>query len=573
MKQKIVSYIIILLIGLFLGYLFFGSNNNSTSNQKSDSTESTGSWTCSMHPKVQSEGEGKCPLCAMDLVYVSNQNTTLSQSQFKMSEEAIALANIETFTIGSNVDENSSTTLSGKIITNTKTDGIQTSIFTGRIEKLYTNYVGKKVYKGQKIGVIYSPELIPAQDEFLNSVKYRKTHERLFIAARNSDGLWKVPDALIDSIISTGKTIETFPIYADVSGTITEVIAREGDFYKEGDAIFKTSDLRKVWAVFDCYESQLNDLKVGDDIQVSVKGLSQNLIKAKIDFIEPIMDELSRTVNIRVVLDNKNGTLKPGMFVTAQLDTKKSNNQLINIPKSAVLWTGTRSVVYVKPYKNQPIFEMTEVTLGNRIGDYYEVLDGVSNGDIVVANGAFTVDATAELGGKKSMMSMSKNEPMMIRHNDEKDLKEKVTTFNLSAQSEGDFRALLKYYIDLKDALIKSDFAGSSKATKVFDDEVKKLLSLAKNDDKALHTIKRNLNKISNAKTLENQRKAFKPLSDYLISIFSQIKTLDSKVFVQHCDCVDDFTGGSWLSLDSKVLNPYFGDAMLNCGRVEKVYE
>ena len=573
MKQKIVSYIIILLIGLFLGYLFFGSNNDSTSNQTNESTANTGSWTCSMHPKVQSEIEGKCPLCAMDLVYVSAQNSTFSQSQFKMSEDAIALANIETFTIGSNVNENSSTTLSGKISTNTKTDGIQTSIFTGRIEKLYTNYVGQKVYKGQKIGMIYSPELIPAQDEFLNSVKYRKTHERLFTAARNSDGLWKVPDALIDSIISTGKTIETFPIYADVSGTITEVMAREGDFYKEGDAIFKTSDLRKVWAIFDCYENQLNGLKKGDDIQVYVKGLSQKLIKAKIDFIEPIMDELSRTINIRVVLDNREGTLKPGMFVTAQLGSKSSNKNSINIPKSAVLWTGKRSVVYVKPFENESVFEMAEVRLGKGIGDYYEVLEGVSEGDIIVTQGAFTVDATAELGGKKSMMSMSKNAPMMNRHNDEKDLKGKATAFHLSAQSENHFRALLKYYIDLKDALIKSDFTRAGIKAKVFDDEIKKLLKSTKNEGKELHVIKRNLNNISNAKTLKSQRKAFKPLSDYLISIFSQIKSLDSKVFVQHCDCVDDFTGGSWLSLDSKVLNPYFGDAMLNCGRVEQIYK
>ncbi len=572
MKQKIVSYIIILLIGLFLGYLFFGSDSDSISNQKEDKTANTGSWTCSMHPKVQNESEGKCPLCAMDLVYVSNQNADLSESQFEMSEDAITLASIETFTIGSGINENSSTTLSGKIITNTKTDGIQTSIFNGRIEKLYTNYVGKKVYKGQKIGIIYSPELIPAQDEFLNSVKYRKTHERLFIAARNSDGLWKVPDVLIDSIISTGKTIDTFPIYADVSGTITDVIAREGDFYKEGDAIFKTSDLRKVWAVFDCYENQLNGLKKGDDIEVLVRGASQKLIKAKIDFIEPIMDELSRTVNIRVVLDNKEGTLKPGMFVTAQLGSRVSSSNIVNIPKSAVLWTGTRSVVYLKPFKDKSIFEMTEVKLGKRIGDYYEVLDGVSEGDMIVTNGAFTVDATAELGGKKSMMSMSENEPMMNHHNDEKDLKGKTVKFHLSAHSEDSFKTLLKYYIDLKDALIKSDFSETGNKAKVFEDEIKKLLKSTTNDGKEFHVIQKNLNNISNAKTLKSQRKAFKPLSDYLISIFSQIKNLESKVFVQHCDCVDDFTGGSWLSLDSKVLNPYFGDTMLNCGRVEHTF-
>lgn len=575
MTRKIVTYIVVLLIGLFFGYLFFGSSHTSESSQKQITTENIGSWTCSMHPKVQNDSEGKCSLCAMDLVYVSKQNTSLSQSQFEMSEDAIAIANIETITLGSNMGEDAMIKLSGKIVTNEQTDGIQSSLFNGRIEQFYANYIGKKVYKGQKIGIIYSPELYSAQEELLSSLKYRKTHKNLFTEARNADGLWKVSDAEIDSMLANKKPVFNFSLYADVSGTITEIFVKEGEFYKEGQTLFKTSDLRKVWAIYDCYENQLNGLKKGDDVQVLVKGLDQNIIKSKVDFIEPIIDEVKRTVALRVVIDNKDGLIKPGMLTTAMLNIDTSNNTMVKVPKSAVLWTGKRSLVYMKPFKNKPIFEMTEIELGQDIGDYYEVIDGVSNGDVIVAQGAFTVDATAELSGKKSMMSMSTvptHETKAGKNVMKQELGGNTSKIMISTSSEENFTEILAHYISLKNALIKSDFETTKKNAKAFEKKIKKLLELNKNQAKELQVINQNLNNIVDAKTIEGQRKAFKPLSEKMISITSEIKHLDTKVFVQHCDCADDFTGGSWLSFDDKVLNPYFGDAMLTCGRVKQVF-
>jgi Cu(I)/Ag(I) efflux system membrane fusion protein len=409
MLRKIGVYGFFLVFGLILGYLIFNTSERNTKDENQVTTYPEGRWTCSMHPKVNGEHDGACPLCAMDLVYVATaekKDMILSESQFEMTEDALALANVETFVVDSNVVDREVIKLSGKISTNQKTDAVQTSIFNGRIEKLYTNFVGKKVYKGQEIGLIYSPELYLAQDKLLGSISYRETHKSLYDAARNTSGLWKMTDAQIDTMLTQGKPMVNFPIYTDVSGTITEILAKEGSFYKEGEPLFRTSDLREVWAVFDVYENQLDFLEKGSKLRITVRDGAKSVIRAKIDFIEPIMDENKRTVSVRAVLSNRKGNLKPGMFADATVvDNITSKSSRIKIPRSTVLWTGKRSLVYLQPYKNKPIFEMVEVQLGRRLGDYYEVIEGLSYGDEIVVEGAFTVDAAAELKGKPSMMS------------------------------------------------------------------------------------------------------------------------------------------------------------------------
>ena len=394
------------MLGLLLGYLFFSTSEESViSGKEPISDMKQGKWTCAMHPKVEREEKGSCPLCSMDLVYVDTSNLVLEESQFEMTNEAMALAGVQTTIIAAESYKNQTVRLSGKIVSNQKTDAVQTSLFNGRVEKLLANFVGKKVYKGQKIGLIYAPDLYLAQDKLLGSISYKETHKSLFDAARNTAGLWKMTDAQIDTMLAQGKPIVNFPIYADVTGTVTEVLAKEGEFYNQGQPLFRTSDLRNVWVVFDVYEDQLSAIKEGQEIEVFVTNLNQNPIRSKVSFVEPILDEFTRTVAIRATLNNKEGTLKPGMFAEAILTRKMDANGMVVIPRSAVLWTGKRSLVYKKTIVDRNIFEMTEIELGQRFGDSYEVLRGLKIGDVIVSEGTFTVDAAAELNGKKSMMS------------------------------------------------------------------------------------------------------------------------------------------------------------------------
>lgn len=406
MLKKIGIYSIVLMLGLLLGYLFFSTSEEPIISKKETISDmKQGKWTCAMHPKVKREEKGSCPLCSMDLVYMDTSDLVLKESQFEMTNEAIALAGVQTTTIVTESHKNQTVRLSGKIVSNQKTDAVQTSLFNGRVEKLFANFVGKKVYKGQKIGLIYAPDLYLAQDKLLGSISYKETHKSLFDAARNTAGLWKMTDAQIDTMLAQGKPIVNFPIYADVTGTVTEVLAKEGEFYNQGQPLFRTSDLRNVWVVFDVYEDQLPAIKEGQEIEVFVTNLNRKPIRSKVSFVEPVIDELTRTVAVRATLDNKVGTLKPGMFAEASLTRKIDADSTIVIPRSAVLWTGKRSLVYKKPIADRNIFEMSEIELGQRFGEFYEVIKGLKVGEVIVTEGAFTIDAAAELNGKKSMIS------------------------------------------------------------------------------------------------------------------------------------------------------------------------
>lgn len=406
MLKKIGIYSAFLIVGLLLGNIFFMPKTEITGVPSSVMSEKTGKWTCAMHPDVDGQERGSCPLCNMDLVFMDSQvDSELADSQFKMSDDAMALANVETTIVANSTAEVMSMSLSGTITTNKETDAVQTTLFDGRIDALYTNVVGENVRKGQQIGLVYSPELYSAQDKLLTSASYKQTHQKLYDAARYTLGLWKMTDVQIDVMLATGKPMMNFPLYADVTGTVVEVLAAEGNYYSKGDPLFKISDLNTVWAIFDAYESQLAFLRVGQEVEIGLLSFPNETIRAKISFIEPIINDIKRTVPIRVVIDNGKGLLKPGMLIEAEVKEIMFEEGLISIPKSAVLWTGRRSVVYTKPFEDQAIFEMTEVELGKQLNNTYQVLEGLELGDVIVTEGTFTIDAAAQLSGKKSMMT------------------------------------------------------------------------------------------------------------------------------------------------------------------------
>ncbi len=568
MIKKYGTYLALLAAGLVLGYLIFG-----TTEKRDDHTSQTGKgvqtqWTCSMHPQINKTEKGDCPLCGMALIAVETSGAILEANQFRMSEDAMALANIETTTIGVNDLENNTLVLSGVITSNEKTNAVQTTIFDGRIENLNVNYVGEYVKKGQQIGVIYAPEMYTAQDRLLTSASFRESNPKLWAATRNTMGLWKMTDRQVDEVLQTGKPMFNFPLIADVSGTVTEIMAAEGQFYKEGDPLYNVSNLYTVWAVFDAYENQLPLLSMGQDILITSNAFDGKKLEAKISFVEPILDPTKRTVSVRVTLNNKQQLLKPGMFVQGSVAVDGAS-QVLTVPKSSVLWTGKRSLVYIKTAPNEPVFEIAEVTLGNAMGDFYTILEGLNPGDEVVTNGTFTVDAAAQLQGKKSMMGAKDKTNMS--HNME------VTpiSLNLDRDFEEKFIKIINGYIDVKDALVATD----AEKTKVSANALLKELNSL--DTTKMETITRsniqgiidNATVISEVDDIAQQRQYFKPLSEKMVTIALNLKDLNQTVYVQHCPMADGNKGADWLSFENKVLNPYFGDKMLTCGSVTQTIQ
>ena len=570
--KKYSVYLGLLAIGLLLGWVLFGGNSSETKEHNhSKETTSNQMWTCSMHPQIMQPEAGDCPICGMDLIPAEAGADGLAANEFKLTENAMKLANIHTVVINDENKFDNSIVLSGKIVENEKKNAVQVTYFSGRIEKLFINFTGEKIRKGQQLALIYSPELFSAQQELLTTLKLKNSQPQLYKAVRNKLKLWKFSETQINKIESSGKVIENFPVYATVSGTVTEKMVDIGQTVKEGQPLLKIANLQSVWAEFDVYENQVEFVKVGQNIEVSTNAQPDKTIPSKVSFIDPILNTKTRTVTLRVNLNNPKSELKPGMFVKGKLEAVNESTAVL-VPTSAVLWTGKRSIAYVKTKQDKAVFELREIKIGSKIGDSYHVLEGLKNGEEVVANGAFTVDAAAQLKGKKSMMNKVED---LTKDNHDVHMKMSNERVKVDSKFQEQLRMVFDEYIVLKDALIKGDNEKSIQASSMM------LKNLNKVDMKLLkgnaHNVWMELSKklktytqsLSAAKDLKVQREYFKPLSSNFIMAVEKFG-INLEVYSQFCPMADNNTGGHWLSLEDKVLNPYFGDAMLKCGEVTK---
>lgn len=284
----------------------------------------------------------------------------------------------------------------------------QTTHIPGRIEQLTINFTGETVSRGQQLAQVYSPDLMTAQEELLQAFRIKESQPELYEAAKQKLRNWRISESSIQKIISTQKPIQRFSITADVSGVVTEKKANLGDYVDRGIALYEIADLSSVWVLFDVYEADMAWVKKGDKVNYTIASLPGESFEGVVSFVDPFINPETRVATARVEVKNTNGMLKPEMFATGLVIPKQAyiqESQVI-VPKSAVLWTGERSVIYVKKEVDEMMhFELREVTLGASLGENYVVKNGLQLGEEVVVNGTFTVDAAAQLAGKPSMMN------------------------------------------------------------------------------------------------------------------------------------------------------------------------
>ncbi|PWK19596.1 efflux RND transporter periplasmic adaptor subunit [Xanthomarina spongicola] len=589
--KKYIIYFGILVVGLLLGWLLFGGpSKKETEHNHNEVSETNQMWTCSMHPQIMQPEPGDCPICGMDLIPAESGSDGLLADQFKLTENAMALANIQTTVVGKGSVDGNTIKLSGKIAENEEANAVQVSYFSGRIERLNISFTGEEVRKGQLLATIYSPELYAAQQELITAASLKESQPALYLAVRNKLKLWKLSESQINQIVETGKVKENFPVYATVSGTVTEKLVEQGDYIKQGQPLLKIANLNTVWANFDVYENQIDLFKKGQEVLVTTIAYVNRKFKGKVDFIDPILNAKTRTVTLRVVLNNKEDIFKPGMFVTANIQQdSSSNDKVLTIPASAILWTGESSVVYLKTSLDQPIFEMREIVLGNKIGNEYEVLEGLFVGNEIVTNGTFTVDAAAQLQGKKSMMNKDGGKVMTgheghlgmdnkasKKESDHTNMNQRLT---VSEKFQEQLKVVYNNYINLKNALVKEDSKITSvNATSLLDNLGKVDMKLLSDNNAHAHwmslvkEIQSSATSISKTSDIKEQRDHFKHLSSHLINAV-QLFGVNEKVYVEFCPMADNNNGAYWLSKEEKVINPYFGEAMLTCGEVKQVLE
>ena len=409
-SNQTTRYALFIVAGLLLGWIFFHSSPKVEKGEEvhnhSAEENRTEVWTCSMHPQIRMDKPGKCPICAMDLILLnSNSSESSDPMAIHLTKEAAQLANVLTSVVTSQKPVKE-VRLYGKVQADERLLQSQVTYFSGRIEKLMVNFTGETVRKGQTLAVIYSPDLLTAQQELLEAAKTKQSQPEIYEASKEKLLQWKLSETQITSIESSGKVQANMEITSSASGIVTARRVNNGDYVSQGSVLYEVSDLSRVWVLFDAYESDLLFLKKGDRVDFTIQALPGTAFSGSIIFIDPVIDPVNRVAKVRVEISNPGSKLKPEMFVTGMVKSNLAEyKDKLVIPRSSVLWTGKRSIVYVKQPGDEPIFKIREIGLGPMLGNSYVITDGLAEGEEIVTEGAFSVDAAAQLEGKPSMMN------------------------------------------------------------------------------------------------------------------------------------------------------------------------
>jgi len=424
-------------------------------------------WTCSMHPQIRLPKPGKCPICGMDLVLADSddQADQAGPRELILSPYARKLAEIETAPVERRF-VSADVRMVGRIEYDETRVRYVTAWVGGRLDRLYVNYTGAPVKKGENTVSIYSPDLLTAQEELLQAIEgvkavrnsdlpdMKSTADKTVDAARERLRLWGLSAEQVQEIENLGKPSDHITITSPITGIVVSKDALEGMYVNTGTRIYTIADLSVVWLVLEAYESDLKWLRYGQDVDLEADAYPGETFKGKIAFIDPVLADAKRTVKVRVNMPNSDGRLKPGMFghgiVHVQLAEhgRVSNSGLAGkwisprhpeivkdapgncdvcgsplvraetlgyvtgdavpplvIPASAPLITGKRAVVYVEVPGKQSAYEGREVALGSRAGGFYLVEQGLREGELVVVNGAFKIDSSLQILAKPSMMN------------------------------------------------------------------------------------------------------------------------------------------------------------------------
>ncbi|RNC83121.1 MAG: efflux RND transporter periplasmic adaptor subunit [Balneola sp.] len=528
-------------------------------------------YTCSMHPQIRQSEPGNCPICSMTLIPVDDNSSEADPNSLVMSQAAMQLAEIETSPVIKSTAI-STLRLPGKVAVNQRKSSAISSHIPGRIIDLYVDFKGDYIEEGEPVASIYSPELIAAQQELFETAKYKEQNPTLYQSARRKLELWELPLATIDEIEAENMVMESVDIVSPVSGYVQEINVQRQKHVMEGSLMYEVADLSSVWVMFDAFESNVSVLEVGQKLEFTTPSYPGQSFSGTVDYIDPVIQNSSRSLQFRVEADNEDLRLKPNMLVEGILNAQISEADQLLIPTSAVLWTGTRSVVFVQERgTSEPTFSAREITLGERVGDHYIVIEGLQEGELVVTNGAFKLDSAAQLADKLSMMNRNSEtnttqpEPEHEHH---------MMMMEMAEVNE-DFRdqlvLVISEYLELKNNLVQSNpGAVAASAQQVLSSLNALDMELLDGEDhmewmSEFPALKTSTESILSSSSLEEQRSSFRDLSAQLIETVKYFQ-IQGVYYEQFCPMTNNGAGAYWLSEQEEIANPYLGEDMSHCG-------
>lgn len=588
-------------------------------------------YTCPMHPNIRQPSPSRCPICGMELVPAANASeASLDEFAVNIEPAQRRLANIQTAEVQSGPIEATVQTI-GAIAIDESRQATIAAYVDGRLERLFADYTGVHINKGDHLAVIYSPQLYGAQVEYLEARRaanasgalpaVREAQEALAsntLQRLREFGMTQEQLAELDRV---GKAQSRLTIYAPQGGTVVEKLAVEGKYVKAGDPIYRIAELSTVWLMLKLFPEDAAQIRFGQRVEATVQSLPGQTWIGRVAFIDPTVDATSRTVDVRVELANDNRQLRPGDYAEAtirlpigsmgevydadlagkwispmhpQIIRSEPGNcpicgmnlvptseygyanepvpqpESIYVPRSAVLLAGGNSVVYVETEPGR--FEIRPVIIGPILQDKIVILDGLKPGEHVATSGNFLIDSQMQLAGKPSLIDPTR---AIARKEGRKGPLEfdPVTITPVLGEAGATLERLYESYFQVQQALAADQTPTSDVAQTVY--KTARELS----DDAGVPEASRVLLKsiATNSEHLHHMdladaRKAFKPISHAVIALATQVRGETAIQPFTHFYCpMVKGGGGDWLQSGGELLNPYYGSEMLRCG--EKIAE
>lgn len=373
---------------------------------------------CPMHPNYHSDKPGECPICGMKLVDEEEhaagpaEAASLPMGTIRVSPQMQQLIGV-TFGEATRAAAIHTFRALGKVsLDETRVARVHAKI-DGWIEKVYVDFTGKLVEKGQPLLTIYSPELLASQQEYLLALRsreilrdgplpgLRQNSDALIAAARKRLELWDFSDSQIEEIARTGKPITNVTLFSPISGYVMTRNAFPKQRITPETELYTVADLSKVWIFADIYENEAPMIRLGMPVTVSLSYAGGKKFRGRVDYVQPEVDMTTRTLKVRIDADNPDMSLKPDMF--ADVEFRIALPPSITVPSEAVLDSGLRKIVFVD--RGNGYLEPREVETGERIGDRIEITKGLRAGERVVVSGNFLIDSESQL--KSALAGMS----------------------------------------------------------------------------------------------------------------------------------------------------------------------
>ncbi len=525
-----------------------------------------------MHPWIKSDKPGRCTICGMALVPVFE-----GEKGFDTGAGLVTLGSNVIQVIHVQSDEvkrrplHRTLRVAGVIDDNDTAHRRLSAYVEGRIEKLLVNFVGAEVVAGQPLATLYSPALLAVESEYLTVLKQpaaatpalREEHERMLESAAQRLIRLGYSEVQITSLANKKAGDARTEILAPMSGTVVERKVYEGQYVKEGDVLFEIGDFSKMWFRFDAYERDLGWLKPGQLVEITTPALPGKTFSAPITFIDPNLNDATRSAKVRVEMDNplveRDGQKRRELFHRLFADgaVKLEIPEVLAVPRNAVLSPGAQAVAYVD--KGGGAYEQRQLKLG-RLGDAaWEVLAGLSAGERVVTEGNMLIDAQAQL----NQSANSATAPMPATNTLSELQRKGVSEFLAAMNALGAALAA-----DKLDAFNQQVVAFHTNTPALLDSlaQEKTWLPVLQKIEAASH--------LEKAGTLAAARKGFLPLSlaasDFAKTLRAQ-QSAFSTVKIFQCPMTDKAIPGAakisfWIQLDGPTQNPFFGAEMLDCG-------